>query len=344
MSKIYALKGPSDHPHEVKNIRVALDEGEGLFGWSYLADGHQDVDLRRIADKLVNGGRSSLTPHELECNQSFLLDLVKGDWVIYINVPSYGRCTIAQVAGPYYWKYTGGDFNHRFSVDPASVREFDRNDRNVVQPALQSRLKLQGKYWRIYASDEFDALLGALAEGVAPKVQTRAINTDLLNRKIEPLLLNITREVHRTHPNYDLELLVEQVFKAMPGVRKVKRKGGSGDHGADLIVEFESGLPIPVMQEQHVCVVQIKSYEGTHWDILAINDLRRAFSHYPAADMGMVISTADAPTPEFEAELGKLREETGKRVELLIGSDVARMILRYGDTAFFASDNARVVD
>ncbi|GJE62071.1 restriction endonuclease [Methylobacterium trifolii] len=336
MSTIYALKGPSEKANLVDEIRKSLDAGEGRFGWSYLEEGHDDVDLERIAAKIEQSGRDSLTPLEIECNQAFLLGLVPGDWVIYINVPSYGRCTMAQVTRGYYWKHTAPDFNHRFGVDPTTVKEFDRNDASV-QPALRARLVLQGRWWRIYAQDEFEFLRAALVSGITPRPRTQATSAALLGRQIEPLLIDITRRIQHTHPNYDLEILLEQVFKLMPGVRRVTRQGGAGDHGADLIVEYESGLPIPSLQSQHTCVVQVKSYTGTHWDLQAVEDIKRAFEHYPIADMGLIISTADFATEAFDAEIQKLRRETGKRVELLIGPDVARMILRFGDAAFFAS-------
>jgi hypothetical protein len=78
--------------------------------------------------------------------------------------PQWGRCTVARVGGPYYWEHKNSedyDFNHRFHVDPNSVRDFERND-VIVHPALSARLKLRGRYWRIEAEEEFNALLAGL--------------------------------------------------------------------------------------------------------------------------------------------------------------------------------------
>jgi hypothetical protein len=66
------------------------------------------------------------------------------------------------------------------------------------------------------------------------------------------------------------------------------------------------------------------------WDRRAVDDIRRAFEHYPAADMGLIVSTAGSMTSEVDEALETLRRDSGKKVELLIGSDVARFILRYG--------------
>ena len=119
-------------------------------------------------------------------------------------------------------------------------------------------------------------------------------------------------------------------MKNVPGVREVKWQGGAGDHGADILVIFEAGLPIPGLQQQQEWVIQVKSFEGLLWDTKAVEDIRRAFDHYPNANMGLIVSTATSSTEPFDSALEKLREETGKTVHLLIGPDVARFFLRFG--------------
>lgn len=321
-SQVYALKGHAEYAGAVHSSLLA---GVGRFGWSCVEGG----DLLRLKPIIEEGGWDVLTVEEKDSWQPFLLDLRPDDWVIYVNVPEWGRCTLARVTGPYFWLWDDDDFNHRFRVDPSSVHDFDRNDARV-QPALSARLKLQGRYWRIYAETEFLALRAALEAGVAPAPRTPETNAALLGRELEPLLRGVTQTVQRTHPNYDLEALVGSVFERVPGVRRVTRQGGAGDNGADLLVEYESGLPVPALQSQHLCVVQVKSFVGAHSDLGAVKDIRRAFVMYPNADMGLIVSTADASTPAFDEAIVSLREETGKRVELLIGADVARFLLRFG--------------
>ena len=236
---------------------------------------------------------------------------------------------MARVAGPYYWEWTDTDFNHRFKVDVSTIREFDRND-VAVQPYLSQRLKLRGRYWHVYAEAEFEALLSNLAAVGAPQPRTPQSSAALLGREIEPLLRQITERIQRLHPNYDFEALLELVFRGMPNVRRVIRQGGAGDHGADLLIEYESGLAIPALQTQHTCVVQAKSFVGEQWDTRAVEDIRRAFVKYPAADVGLIVSTAEASTPRLDAAIDDLRTASGRRVELLIGADVARLLLRFG--------------
>jgi hypothetical protein len=147
---------------------------------------------------------------------------------------------------------------------------------------------------------------------------------------MKPLLRNITEKIQHTHPNIDLEFLIAETFKKVPGVRQVVRQGGAGDHGADILIIFEYGLPIPGLQQQKTCVVQVKSFTGEHWDTQAVEDIRRAFDHYPGVDTGLIVSTAAAASESFEKALERLQEDTGKSVALLIGADVATFFLRFG--------------
>jgi len=318
---IYALKGSTDWC----DIMLELKQGIGRFGWSYIPT----ADLRVLKKKIESDGWDSLTDDEKDCYQPFLLDFRPGDYVIYINVPEWGKCTVAKVTSEYQWKFEDKDFNHRFSVDPASIYVFNRNDA-FVHPALSSRLKLQGRWWRIYLQDEFNNLLKSLGKGTKSIQRSPQANLGFLSSEIQPLLLGITQHIHHTHPNYDLEGLLAEIFKNVPGVTDVYWQGGAGDHGADLLVNFDEGLSIPGLEKKSTLVVQAKSYEGNHWDTKAINDIKRAFEHYPQASMGLIVSTADSITASVENELDKLREDSGKPVALLVGADVASFVLKYG--------------
>ena len=44
-------------------------------------------------------------------------------------------------------------------------------------------------------------------------------NAAILLKEIKPLMEEVTRKIHHTHPNYDLEALVAEVFRSMPTVK-----------------------------------------------------------------------------------------------------------------------------
>lgn len=210
---IYALKGD-----DRCNAFASLKQGEGRFGWSYIST----ANLRELQRKIDNyGWKEGLSDEEKDCYQAFLLDLKVDDYVVYVNVPEWGKCTIARVTGPYFWKFDSKDFNHRFPIDPESVTTFDRNDA-IVHPALSARLKLRGRYWRIYLQDEFEDLVKTLKGSVISQPRTLQTNLTFLTKAIQPLLISITEQIHHAHPNYDLEALLAEVLKNVPRVKEIE--------------------------------------------------------------------------------------------------------------------------
>lgn len=318
---IYAIKGDEEDPTLQYN---SLLQGEGRFGWSYV----NTADLRRLKNQIDEKGWDSLTKEEQECYHEFLLRIKPDDYVVFVNVPEWGKCTLARVTSPYFFRFDSSDFNHRFGVDPSSVRSFDRNDA-TVHPHLSARLKLRGRQWQIYAPDEFNQLLLSLTAGIIGKIRDLNDNALFLTKELKPLMEEVTRKIHHTHPNYDLEALVETIFNKMPNVRRVVRQGGAGDRGADILVTYGTGLPIPGLQIDETCVVQVKSYEGEHWDTKAVSDIRHAFDHYPDAKVGLIISTAEKGSEALDRELENLKKEHGKSVYFLCGAEVAALFLRF---------------
>ena len=314
-----------DFEHHVKGVWESLKGGEGRFGWSHV----ETANLRDLKLRIEQDGWDSLSEQEQDCYQAkFLLDLRDGDHVVYINVPEYGKCTLARVTGEYQWRWEGDDFNHRIPVDPDSVDPFDRWD-NRVHPYLRARLMLQQKWWRITAEKEFDLLRESLSQGGKPTLADQETNRQHLLNAIQPHLSKITQEIHKTHPNVALEYFMAFVLERVPGVIKVTHSGGPSDHGADLLVECQPAVTIPGLEKPEMIVVQVKSYEGQQWDRGAVDDIKRAFEKYPDANKGLIVSTAVSASSDFEQALEDLQEDVGKPVSLLIGSDLAKFCLRH---------------
>ena len=318
---IYAIKAPEDDGKK-RELYESLRGGEGRFGWSYV----ETADLRKLKERIDRDGWDSLTDEEKECYNSsrFLLELQDGDYVVYINLPEWGQCTLARVTGSCGFGFKDEDFNHRFPVDPDSVRQFDRDD-DMVPPALCTRLKLPGAWWRISTEAEFYELLESLNQGTEPAPRTSETNLRHLSKCIKEPLLEIAKCIHVTNPNTDLERLLEKTFKKVPGVRKVDRRGGRNDKGADLVVEYEI---VPGLVQ--VLVVQVKSYEGELGNPSAVEDIKRAFDFHKNASMGLIVSTATTASLEVREQVDRLQEASGKIVGLLIGGALAAFILRYG--------------
>ena len=179
---IYAMR-VSDDQKDVHKVFDSLKRGEGRFGWSY----EKTADLRALRGRIEQSRWDSLNNREKDCYQEFLLSLRDGDYVVYINVPQWGHCTLAKVTGAYEWRYEEADYNHRFPVDPTSVRRFDRNG-DIVPAALCARLKLQGRWWTIYVESEFDSLLESLRKGAVSAPRSLETSRRELSPRVRPLV------------------------------------------------------------------------------------------------------------------------------------------------------------
>ena len=324
---IYALKGSTDPDRDSKTFK-SLKEKVGRFGWSWVETADLDKLKTRIRDE------DSLTDDEWKCYHPFLLDIKKNDYVVYINIPEWGKCTLARVTGPYFWCYEDNDFNHRFPIDPESVHVFDRNDA-IVHPQLSRKLKLRGKFWRIYElHEEFEFLVESLKKGDDGQPRTMETSLHWFKKEIQSDLESITKKIHRTYPGSDLEKPIAETFRNIPGVKEVMEQGGAGERGADLRVIFEWEIPILGIHEQRTCVVQVKSFEGEMWVTEAVDQIRDALDHWDA-QMGIIVSTASSGSEALDNALEELREEKGKPVYLLIGEDVAAFLLHFGGQLLF---------
>jgi len=324
---IYAVKviqpWKEDGRYWVTLIYEEIKQGRARFGWGY----YDEADVRKIKEKTDEQEWKSLNERELSTwsHAGFLLDVKPGDYFIYINMPEYGKCTIVKITGEYdfngVWdKDKKNDFRHFLHCQ--FLYKFDRNS-DIVHPYLRRRLGLQGAHYRIYAKKEFEELLEALKGNNAGKK-----DKERLKEEINPRLIAISQKVSRTFPGKNLENLLLDVFKKVPNIKDARK--GPDVNGADLEVEFESGLDISGLQKIEVCAVQVKSYEGKMSKTDAIEDIKKAFDSNTNYTCGLIVSTASEITKKFEKELEKLREKTQKEVGILIGKDLADLLIKYG--------------
>ena len=237
---IFALKVSEDMRNPI--FKSLKEEGIARFTWSYVEEGN----LLTIREQINNNGWNSLGSHQKECwKASFMLNIQANDYIVYINVPSYGECTIAKVTSGYFWgwdKYKM-DGSHCLHIDKDSIQVFNRNDEGIPSN-LSRRFKLQGKYWRIYLETEFTKLVDDLKEGrLSGKNATPESRlTSCINSNVKPYLAKICEELQKFHTGKHLEELIASILKTIPNVKNVQIKSGTSDKGGDIIFEYRSEL------------------------------------------------------------------------------------------------------
>lgn len=346
--KIFAIKGP-DNEQMIKKVYESLLEGYSRFGWSF----KDEQNLRELKKKKFKDMGDS--EKEAWKSAKFLLEAQKEDWVVHVNVPSWGQCVAARVEDEYdfdeglYFDFHefGWDFRHNLKVDPDSILVFNRNAPEVL-PAISKRLKLQGRGWKIHAKEAWEQTIENLQTGET-KLGEDTKGVYYLKKDVDSILDNLSAKVHEHHPRKKLEHFFASILPNVPNVEEaqVKGSGWGTDYGADVVATINEGLDIADLLEQKTLVVQVKSYEGMINDNEAIDQIKTAIQEYDA-DYGLIVTTAE-PAKEFidrvdkaskesfnEEGYGKGPEENNQaKISVLAGKDLAKFILKYGSEKLF---------
>lgn len=265
---------------------------------------------------------------ELIGKQAILLRIRKGDWIVHVNMPEYGKCVAVQTVGEYEFDAGikckwGSDFNNYLPIDPNSIIEFNRNNPNII-PSVNLAPKRRAQ--RILEVGDFFKSMDNLKNGSFDKIKQSDKSVVHLQDKIGSLLPQITAHIHEMNNSKEFERFLHRIFESMPNTISIQNGfGWKTDNGADLIVEFEN--PIIGVNVTTKLVVQAKSYSGDHHETNAIDQIETAIKKYNA-DAGLLITTANE-TENLEEYIRKKSDEIGKPIDIMAGVDVAKFVLRY---------------
>ena len=308
-----------DEPQDRRLIYQSVRDGKSRFGWSG-SDINNLLDENNYWEK--ENGR-----------QRRLLEVKPGDWIVHRNTPEGGQFVAARVTSGY--QFDEGlqcsnrtDFRHCFEVDKDTIVEFDRLNPNVL-PTV--RLNQRQRLERIYEVADFLASIDNLKEGAVELDEGESREGHHLRAKTDKELLSVTKLIHETHKSKNLEGFLAQVLRKTPGVKEVEEhgKGGGTDHGADLIVRMRD----PLLDIVRTIIVQVKSYEGEHHDLGAVEQVKTGIKEI-GGDAGMIITTAEG-TKKLYDEIEKVSEEINRPITLLAGPEVSRFVIKYAPELLF---------
>lgn len=259
---------------------------------------------------------------------AFLLRVKKDDWIVHVNMPSYGKCVAVKTIGDYQFDEGvpcswGNDFKNYIPVDSKTIIEFNRNDSNILPSVnLAPRRRAQ----RVLKVNDFLTSMENLKEGKYDITKIRDKSVVHLQEKLSNLLPQITEQIQQMNKSKEFERFLHRIFSNMDNTISVQNGfGWLTDNGTDLLVDFEN--PIVGINVTTKLVVQAKSYSGKHFDTNAIDQIVEGIKKYNA-DAGLLITTANE-TEFLEEYLRNKVEETGKTIDVIAGNEVAKFVLRY---------------
>jgi len=309
-----------DDADERQLIYQSIKSGKSRFGWS-----QKDEHNLKLKDNWT----------DWHSKQLFLLQVQPGDWIVHINTPTYGRCIAAQVLTEY--DFDDGlqcslkvDFRHHFNVDKETVIEFDRNDQNIL-PSVN--LKPRQRYHRIYAVEDFLKSIENLKTNAVELNDGESKEDFHLKEKTDKYLSEISSLIHEMHKSKNLERFLAKVFRKIPGVIDVNENGfGWGtDYGADLIITMSSSMGN--LEFENKIIVQVKSFEGTHHDLEAVDQVKTGIKQYEGT-AGMIITTANK-SEKLENKILEASNDLGVPIDLLASDDVAKFVIKHAPELLF---------
>lgn len=316
--KVWAFNDAVEGKREL--VYQSIKNGKSRFGWSWKNE-HNLIPEENWTEE---------HPRQL-----FLLKIKPGDWIVHINTPVWGRCTAVEVESEYGFDdginlEDGIDFRHYIGVAPTTIIEFDRRDPNIL-PTVN--LNPRQRYHRIYAKDDFLESLKNIKNNTVLLGQGESKGVFYLKKSTTEHLKKITKLIHKNHKGKELERFLAEVFRRIDGVKEVEENGfGWGsDYGADLIVNIENKLANLNFKEK--IIVQVKSYEGEHSDLNAVEQIKTGIKKYNGT-AGMIITTAEK-TEKLENKILEATEEIGYQIDLMASEDVAKFVIKYAPDLLF---------
>lgn len=325
MTQVWAFSQVS-HDDDDDNVKAlvydSIKSGKSRFGWSC-----NDTHNLKLTDNWSDNHPGQL----------FLLSIKEKDWIVHINTPKWGKCIAGQVISEYDFdeglQYSEGkDFRHNFSLDLETIIEFDRKDYNM---SPRVNLCPRGRYHRVYKVDDFIQSIKRLKNKSASPSKDVNREEHYLKVQTESYLKKISADIHEMYRGKDLESFLARVMRKIPNVKVVENGSQWGtDHGADLIVTIHSDIGIDAVDFlEHKIIVQIKSFEGSHYDLTAGDQIKEGIKKYEGT-AGMLITTGEI-TEKLAKKIEEVSAEIDLPIALLCGRDVARFVVQHAPDLLF---------
>ncbi len=314
--------------------------------YSYAQITNQDArekvfeELQKGIARFGNWDQSKSLKDKWYCAHQALLRIQPGDWIVHVNMPSYGQCTTTKVVSEYQWddgisvNYgNGNDFGNHFNIDKDTLLTFNRRDNNVVPSInLEPRRRIQ----RVYQEQDFFTSLENLKSNKHRDIAVNDTSIIHIQEKANALLEPFTILIQQMNKSKEFERLLHCVFEQIANTTAVLNGfGWKSDFGTYLLVEFQS--PLPSINITKKLVVQVKSYENKISDCNAIDQIILGISKFEA-DGGLLFTAAEK-TEKLENYIVKKAEEHKTNIDVISGTDVVRFILRYAPDILLGKNN-----
>jgi Restriction endonuclease len=115
-----------------------------------------------------------------------------------------------------------------------------------------------------------------------------------------------------------------RLLEALYGKENVEHTGGKNENGADAICSYQDPLGISCR-----VAVQIKMWTGDSGWTRPLEQIERAYESYEGITAGVVLTTSEKVTPEFEAARQELERRLRIPVRVVLRRELLRLFLAH---------------
>jgi len=337
-------------------VRTDKDNQELIFkelklgrfrqGWGY----NDSQDLRVIQSEITKGGKwwARLTSIQNEVLRHFRMlgegdDSIKiGDILLLPNLPQHKFFCLAEVTGKYYFErlqlnskqdinQLGADYGHILPtklLTPNGINKFN----NYVNADIRSTLKTRIRMWSLNGYEShIEKLLSVHSKGEELTIATTG--SERLNSAWEKAIQNakeslynqLTKELDSKFQAAEWEEPILNVLKNLYQGLEIRKTAGSGEHGADFVIEipdfFDEDIPWYIL-------IQVKNYVGEIGEQV-LNQIEDAYNYYRKDGKilaGIILTTAERISKNFEMNKKALQNRLSKDIKIILRKRLIELI------------------
>ncbi len=299
-----------------------LNHGRLRQGWGY----REDQDLRHIAPLVRDAQQLNDDQRLTWRGNRRLLDtepdgIRANDIIVVPNLPAYGVWSLVRVTGRYDYQIPEGqnDYGHFLLVKLLTPHAINPRE-EAVSARLRQTMRAQGRLWNIdRLSPDVERLVAAIQAG-----QAGDIVADRLPGLLEELERAAWASLTQRFQGREFERPCVLLLRELYGEEAVEYTSGRTERGADAICTYNDPLGV-----EHRVVVQIKMWEWEAGWTRPLEQIRQAYYAYAGITAGVILSTAEQTTQEFEQARQQLEADLHIPVRVVLRKELLRLLITY---------------
>ncbi len=321
MTRYWAMRTDKDN---VKFIFRELKKGRLRQGWGWRKDLNLDVVRRILAKgKKLNADQKDVWRRQRRMHPKEDDSIQKRDYIILPNLPEIGQWSIAKVSGGYRYEIDRKleNFGHILEVELLNPDSPIDPHSEYVSADLRKTMTCQGRLWNI---DEYEGDVERLILAIKTKKEITKPTTEIekLEKIYSRLSKRLEKELKNKYHGSEFEAPIEKLLGKI--YQNVEKRAGSGEKGADFICDFTDMLGVP-----YRAAVQVKMWEGeANWE-RPLNQIKKAYNNYENISAGVIITTSDSVSKDFEKRRIELEKELNIPIIVIDKRKLTNVFLKY---------------